>query len=72
MTHIFIYLVSPLACDMGLNMSRHFLVLWQGSLDTDWALWFGCHPILILSKRYHTGNPPTPSLGILPRTRYFF
>ena len=42
-----------MACDMGIDMSRYFLVRWQGSLDTDWVPWSGFYPTLILSKLCH-------------------
>ena len=32
---------------------RYFLVLWQGSSDTDWVTWSGFYPTLILSKLCH-------------------
>ena len=42
-----------MACDMGIDMSRYFLVRWQGSSDTDWVPWSGFYPTLILSKLCH-------------------
>ena len=34
-------------------MSRYFLVLWQGSSDTDRVRWSDCYHTLILSKLCH-------------------
>ena len=42
--------LSPLACDMGIDMSRYFLARWQGSSYADWVPWSGFYPTLILSK----------------------